>query len=100
MSNAGSPSQLAIGGQTGAGVHVRIAGIDATGIDPAALTGHVTLVAQDAHVFDGTIRDNLRLGCSGAQTSFCSTSPPRASTPRPPPVSSPASERSTRPPRS
>jgi ATP-binding cassette subfamily C protein CydC len=23
--------------------------------------GHVTLVAQDAHVFDGTIRDNLKL---------------------------------------
>jgi ATP-binding cassette subfamily C protein CydC len=28
---------------------------------PAPGTGRVTLCAQDAHVFDGTIRDNLRL---------------------------------------
>jgi ABC-type transport system involved in Fe-S cluster assembly fused permease/ATPase subunit len=32
-----------------------------SGIEPAALAEHVTLVAQDAHTFDGTIGDNLRL---------------------------------------
>jgi ABC-type transport system involved in cytochrome bd biosynthesis fused ATPase/permease subunit len=66
-SGAGKSTILrAIGGQPAPGVHVRLAGIDAAGIDPAALTRHVTLVAQDAHVFDGTIRDNLRLAAPDA----------------------------------
>jgi ATP-binding cassette subfamily C protein CydC len=43
-----------------------IAGLDAVGVDPEALTTRVTLVAQDAHVFDGTIRDNLRLAAPAA----------------------------------
>jgi len=51
----------AITGQPAPGVHARLAGIDAAGIDSEALAERVTLVAQDAHVFDGTIRDNLRL---------------------------------------
>jgi ATP-binding cassette subfamily C protein CydC len=51
----------AIGGQPAPGVHVKFAGVDAAGIEPEALAEYVTLVAQDAHVFDGTIRDNLRL---------------------------------------
>jgi len=37
--------------------------------DPEALAEHVTLVAQDAHVFDGTIRDNLRLADPAASES-------------------------------
>jgi ATP-binding cassette, subfamily C, bacterial CydC len=51
----------AITGQPTPGVHARLAGLDAAGIDPEALAQRVTLVAQDAHVFDGTIRDNLQL---------------------------------------
>jgi ATP-binding cassette, subfamily C, bacterial CydC len=55
----------AISGQPTPGVHAQLAGADAdadaASIAPEALTEHVTLVAQDAHVFDGTIRDNLQL---------------------------------------
>jgi ATP-binding cassette subfamily C protein CydC len=51
----------AIGGQRGPGVHVSLAGVDAASIDPGEVAERVTLVAQDAHVFDGTIRDNLEL---------------------------------------
>jgi ATP-binding cassette subfamily C protein CydC len=51
----------AIGGQAARGVRVQLAGVDAAGIGPEALTEHVTLVDQDAHIFDGTIRDNLEL---------------------------------------
>jgi ATP-binding cassette, subfamily C, bacterial CydCD len=43
------------------GTRVLLAGASATAIDRAALTEHVTLVAQDAHVFDATIRQNLQL---------------------------------------
>jgi ATP-binding cassette subfamily C protein CydC len=51
-----------ISGQaTPGGVHAPLAGIDADSIDPEAVAAHVTLVAQDAHVFDGTVRDNLKL---------------------------------------
>lgn len=51
-----------ISGQpTPGGVHAHLAGADAGSIDPEALAEHVTLVAQDAHIFDGTIRDNLKL---------------------------------------
>jgi ATP-binding cassette subfamily C protein CydC len=67
VSGAGKSTILrAIGGQPARGVHVRLAGADAASIDPAALAEHVTLVAQDAHVFDGTLRDNLRLGAPDA----------------------------------
>jgi ATP-binding cassette subfamily C protein CydC len=51
----------AIGGQRAPGVHVSVAGVDAASIDPDELAERVTLGAQDAHVFDGTIRDNLEL---------------------------------------
>jgi ATP-binding cassette, subfamily C, bacterial CydC len=51
----------AITGRPTPGIHAHLGGVDAAGIDPEALTEHVTLVAQDAHVFDGTIRDNLEL---------------------------------------
>jgi ATP-binding cassette, subfamily C, bacterial CydC len=51
----------AISGRRAPGVHSHLAGIDTASIDPEALAEHVTLVAQDAHVFDGTIRDNLEL---------------------------------------
>jgi ATP-binding cassette, subfamily C, bacterial CydC len=51
----------AMSGQPAPGVHARLAGVDADSIDSEALAQHVTLVAQDAHVFDGTIRDNLKL---------------------------------------
>ena len=51
----------AISGQPTAGVHARLGGAEATSIDREPLAERVTLVAQDAHVFDGTIRDNLEL---------------------------------------
>jgi ABC-type transport system involved in cytochrome bd biosynthesis fused ATPase/permease subunit len=51
----------AITGQPAAGVHVRLGGVEAASVEPGKLAEHVTLVAQDAYVFDGTIRDNLRL---------------------------------------
>jgi ATP-binding cassette subfamily C protein CydC len=56
----------AITGQSTAVVHVDFAGVDAASIDPEALAAHVTLVAQDAHIFDGTVRDNLVLAAPGA----------------------------------
>jgi ATP-binding cassette subfamily C protein CydC len=52
----------ALAGEPVSGVRALIAGTPAASIDPAALVARVTLVAQDAHVFDGTIRDNLLLG--------------------------------------
>jgi ATP-binding cassette, subfamily C, bacterial CydC len=51
----------AISGQPARCVRAQLAGVDAASIGPEALTEHVTLVAQDAHVFGGTIRDNLQL---------------------------------------
>jgi ATP-binding cassette subfamily C protein CydC len=51
----------AISGHPAPGVHAQLAGVDVAGLDPEALAARVTLVAQDAHVFDGTIRDNLQL---------------------------------------
>jgi ATP-binding cassette subfamily C protein CydC len=56
----------AITGQRTPGVHVSVAGVDAASIDPDALAQHVTLGAQDAYVFDGTIRDNLELAAPAA----------------------------------
>jgi len=61
-SGAGKSTILrAISGQPARCVRAQLAGVDAASIGPEALTEHVTLVAQDAHVFDGTIRDNLQL---------------------------------------
>jgi ATP-binding cassette subfamily C protein CydC len=51
----------AITGQPTAGIHVRLSDVEAASIEAKTLARHVTLVAQDAHVFDGTIRDNLNL---------------------------------------
>lgn len=61
-SGAGKSTLLrAVAGDEAAGIRVLLAGTPAGAIEPAALGEHVTLVAQDAHVFDGTIRDNLLL---------------------------------------
>jgi len=61
-SGAGKSTLLrAVAGDEVAGIRVLLAGTPAGAIQPAALGEHVTLVAQDAHVFDGTIRDNLLL---------------------------------------
>jgi len=38
-------------------------------MDPRSLAEHVTLVAQDAHVFDGTVRENLSLANPAASES-------------------------------
>ena len=43
------------------GVEIRLGDIDPARAAPEDLAARVTLVAQDAHVFDGTIRDNLLL---------------------------------------
>jgi Cytochrome bd terminal oxidase subunit I/ABC transporter len=51
----------AITGERTPGTRVLLAGVPTAAIDPSALTEHITLVAQDAHVFDGTIRQNLQL---------------------------------------
>jgi ATP-binding cassette, subfamily C, bacterial CydC len=56
----------AIAGQPAPNVAVHLGGIDAARIGADRLAGHVTLVAQDAYVFDGTIRDNLRLAAPAA----------------------------------
>jgi ATP-binding cassette subfamily C protein CydC len=62
VSGSGKSTILrAITGQPTPGIRARLAGADAAGIDSEALAEHVTLVAQDAHIFDGTIRDNLEL---------------------------------------
>jgi ATP-binding cassette subfamily C protein CydC len=61
-SGAGKSTLLrAITGERTSGICVLLAGVPAAAIPPAALAGHVTIVAQDAHVFDGTIRQNLQL---------------------------------------
>jgi ATP-binding cassette, subfamily C, bacterial CydC len=66
-SGAGKSTMLrAIAGQPARGVHARVGGVEAASIDPEELAEHVTLVAQDAYVFDGTIRDNLRLAAPAA----------------------------------
>jgi ABC-type transport system involved in cytochrome bd biosynthesis fused ATPase/permease subunit len=56
----------AITGQPAPGVDVRLGGVETAGIDRQELAEHVTLVAQDAYIFDGTIRDNLRLAAPAA----------------------------------
>jgi ATP-binding cassette subfamily C protein CydC len=62
VSGAGKSTVLrAITGSPAAGVEIRLGDIDPATIAPEDIAGRVTLVAQDAHVFDGTIRDNLLL---------------------------------------
>ncbi|HTU86938.1 MAG TPA: ATP-binding cassette domain-containing protein [Solirubrobacteraceae bacterium] len=51
----------AIAGRSAAGIQARLGGVDTDKIDPEALAQHIMLLAQDQHVFDGTIRDNLAL---------------------------------------
>jgi ATP-binding cassette, subfamily C, bacterial CydC len=66
-SGTGKSTMLrAISGQSAPSVDVHLGGVEAASIDAEELTGHVTLVAQDAYVFDGTIRDNLRLAAPAA----------------------------------
>jgi ATP-binding cassette subfamily C protein CydC len=66
-SGTGKSTMLrAIAGRPARGVDVRLGGGEAAGIDPEELAGHVTLVAQDAYVFDGTIGENLRLAAPAA----------------------------------
>jgi ATP-binding cassette subfamily C protein CydC len=66
-SGTGKSTMLrAISGQSAPGVDVHLGGVEAASIDGEELAGHVTLVAQDAYVFDGTIRDNLRLAAPTA----------------------------------
>ncbi|HEX4752663.1 MAG TPA: ATP-binding cassette domain-containing protein [Solirubrobacterales bacterium] len=66
-SGAGKSTLLrAITGERSPAARVLLSGIPAAEIDATALTGHVTLVAQDAHVFDGTIRQNLQLADEAA----------------------------------
>lgn len=59
----------AIIGEPVPGVRVGLAGADPATVDPELLAEHVTLVAQDAHIFDGTIRDNLQLADPAASES-------------------------------
>ncbi len=66
-SGSGKSTMLrAIAGQPARGVDARIGGVRAESIDPRQLSEHVTLVAQDAYVFDGTIRENLQLAAPAA----------------------------------
>jgi ATP-binding cassette, subfamily C, bacterial CydC len=66
-SGTGKSTMLrAISGHPAPGVDVQLGGVQPASIDPEQLAGHLTLVAQDAYVFDGTIRDNLRLAAPAA----------------------------------
>lgn len=51
----------AIAGGRTPGIRALINGVDVTTVAEDVLVTRVTRVAQDAHVFDGTIRDNLAL---------------------------------------
>ncbi|WP_326598110.1 thiol reductant ABC exporter subunit CydD [Streptomyces sp. NBC_01803] len=44
----------------------RLGGTDATALDGDTVRRHVGLCAQDAHLFDSTLRENLRLAAPGA----------------------------------
>lgn len=62
VSGSGKSTLLgAIAGATVPGIEVRLGGWDVTELNEQTLVNRVTLVAQDAHVFDGTIRENLQL---------------------------------------
>ncbi|HET7048513.1 MAG TPA: ATP-binding cassette domain-containing protein [Solirubrobacteraceae bacterium] len=61
-SGAGKSTVLrAIAGSPASGFEIRLGDIDPATVPPKEIAARVTLVAQDAHVFDGTIRDNLLL---------------------------------------
>lgn len=49
--------------ETGA---IRIGGVDLRGMDRSTLSHCITLVPQDVHLFEGTLADNIRLGCPDA----------------------------------
>ncbi|MEU3445793.1 thiol reductant ABC exporter subunit CydD [Streptomyces thermolilacinus] len=51
--------------EVGSGAY-RIGGVDATALDGDDVRRFVGLCAQDAHLFDSTIRENLRLARTGA----------------------------------
>ncbi|MFJ3161610.1 thiol reductant ABC exporter subunit CydD [Streptomyces kanasensis] len=51
--------------ETGAGTY-RLGGVDASTLDGDDVRRFVGLCAQDAHLFDSTIRENLRLARTGA----------------------------------
>jgi ATP-binding cassette, subfamily C, bacterial CydC len=61
-SGAGKSTILrAITGSPAPGVEIRLGDVDPATAAPEDIAARVTLVAQDAHIFDGTIRDNLLL---------------------------------------
>jgi ATP-binding cassette subfamily C protein CydC len=67
-SGAGKSTLLrAIAGERAPDTSVLLSGTPTAAIDPEALAQHITLVSQDAHVFDGTIRENLQLADADAE---------------------------------
>jgi ATP-binding cassette, subfamily C, bacterial CydC len=67
-SGAGKSTVLrAITGSPASGVEIRLGDLDPATVAPEDIAARVTLVAQDAHVFDGTIRDNLLLADPSAE---------------------------------
>jgi ATP-binding cassette, subfamily C, bacterial CydC len=69
-SGAGKSTLLrALAGEPMPGARIRLAGVPAASVDRETLVRHVTLVAQDAHVFDATIRENLCLADPGVAES-------------------------------
>ena len=68
VSGTGKSTVLrAIVGSPAPGVEIRLGDIDPATVNPEDIAAEVTLVAQDAHVFDGTIRDNLLLANPAAE---------------------------------
>jgi len=59
----------AISGQPAPGIQVHLGGIETAAIDARRLAEHITLIAQDAHVFDGSVRENLALADPAASES-------------------------------
>ncbi|QDY77782.1 thiol reductant ABC exporter subunit CydD [Streptomyces qinzhouensis] len=54
------------GAEDGPGGSYTLAGVDARTLDGDTVRGFVGLCAQDAHVFDSSVRENLRIGRPGA----------------------------------
>ncbi|MEW1548177.1 thiol reductant ABC exporter subunit CydD [Streptomyces tsukubensis] len=54
------------GSETGPGGSYTLGGTDARTLDGDTVRGFVGLCAQDAHVFDSSVRENLRIGRPGA----------------------------------
>jgi ATP-binding cassette subfamily C protein CydCD len=67
-SGAGKSTLLSVllGALPAAEGRYRLGGDDVSTLAPAALTGRVAWLPQDAHVFDSTVRANLLLGARGA----------------------------------